>query len=451
VVLLTYASLYFQQPNGTFSTSHISDTAKLKMQDDAGICIFDAEGDGDNDIYIASGGSENAAGANEFADYLYINDGRGVFSEDANAIPKELSSKSCVKACDYDKDGDIDLFIGGRVIPGNYPKPLNSILLRNDSKQGKAKFTNVTATIAPALINIGMVTDACWIDANNDGNSELMITGEWMSPTTLVYNKGKFEKTDNGLEDHVGWWNSITKADLDNDGDMDIVLGNYGLNGYVSPTKEKPVKIYGKDFDNSMSYDAILTTHTLSTINGKIAEHPLGMREDMIREMNYLRDKFPNYTTYAKAELKDLLTPEDLKGALVLEATEFRTCWMENKGDLQFEMHALPMEAQFAPVYGMIARDINADGNIDLMFTGNEFSMTAGLGRYDASNGLMMLGDGKGGFKATSLLESGMYIAGNGKSLLEFHTTDNTHWHQDAIMEEFNYSKKDHPHPKSSH
>jgi hypothetical protein len=190
------------------------------------------------------------------------------------------------------------------------------------------------------------------------------------------------------------------------------------MNGYLNPNASSPVKMYGKDFDKSMSYDAILSSFTLSSIGGQIDEFPLDGREDMIRELNFLRDRFANYTSYAKAPMKTLLTPDELRGALVLSANQFHTSWIENTGDFHFVLHELPIQAQFAPVYGIVIEDINYDGNLDIIMNGNEFSMAASLGRYDALNGLLLLGDGNGKFNPTSLLKSGLYIPGNAKSLI---------------------------------
>ncbi len=414
----TYASIFFQKTGGVFEKEGLFDTSKVKVHDDAGICIFDADADGDQDIYIASGGSENPVAYHAYADALFINDGKGKFQQNKTALKPDFTSKSAVKAADYDLDGDLDLFVGGRVVPGNYPKSVSSLLLRNDTKNGIVSFTNVSNIIAPALHEIGMVTDASWSDVNNDGKLDLMIVGEWMPPTTLTFDGQQFKKVDNGLDDQVGWWTSLAKADLDNDGDMDFVIGNYGMNGYLKPSASTPVKIYGKDFDNSTSYDAIFSSFTLSTIGGKMDEFPLAGREDMIRELNFLRDRFSNYTSYAKASMNMVLTPEELNGALVLTANQFHTSWIENTGDFHFVLHELPIQAQFAPVFGIVLQDIDDDGNVDMALTGNEFSMTASLGRYDALNGLILLGDGNGKFSPTSLLKGGLYIPGNAKSLV---------------------------------
>jgi len=220
----TYARLFLQQPGGSFLNSKLIDSTKdFKYQDDGSICLFDADNDNDLDLYIASGGAENGPGYEAYADHFYINDGKGNFKENSLVMPANYTSKSCVKAADYDNDGDMDLFVGGRVFPGGYPKPVSSIILRNDTKGGQIKFTNVTNELAPALLHIGLVCDAVWSDADNDGYLDLIIAGEWMPITVLKNNKGKFAKIETSLLAEKGWWNSITAADIDNDGDMDYV------------------------------------------------------------------------------------------------------------------------------------------------------------------------------------------------------------------------------------
>ena len=217
----------------------------------------------------------------------------------------------------------------------------------------------------------------------------------------------------------TGWWNSITAADIDNDGDMDYVVGNCGVNGFLRPSAQYPVKAFGKDFDNNGSYDAVFSSWRPSAMNGELKEYPVGRRDDFIKEMTAMKERFPNYSAYAGKEMQQVFTEAELKGALQLSATEFNTCWVENKGNMQFELHPLPAKAQWAPVYGIAVNDFDGDGNIDIALNGNEFSMAPVLGRYDAMNGLVLKGDGKGNFIPLSVLQSGLYVPGNGKSLAQ--------------------------------
>jgi hypothetical protein len=414
-----YASIFMQKKDGSFYQKPFGDTMALKLQDDAGICLFDADGDHDLDMYIASGGAENEPGSKAYADHLYINDGKGNFKEDPEALVPNYEAKSCVKAADFDNDGDLDLFVGGRVLPGSYPKPVSSFIYRNDSRNGKIKFTDVTDEVAPALKNIGLVTDAIWTDVDNDGKLDLIVVGEWMPITVFKNENGKFVPLQTSLSSEMGWWNSITAADLDNDGDMDYIVGNFGMNGFLRPTVQFPIKAYGKDFDNNGSFDAVFSSYLPGTLNGEIKEFPLTGRDELIREISGMKERFPNYASYANADMAALFPGDELQGAVQLTANNFHTCWIENKGNFQFVVHNLPAQAQWAPVYGISTGDFDGDGNMDIILNGNEFSMSPFLGRYDALNGLALRGDGKGNFSPLSILESGIYIPGNGKSLVQ--------------------------------
>jgi len=334
-----YANLFLQKADGSFIKKNFIDTTALKLQDDAGICLFDADGDGDLDVYIASGGCENEPGSKAYTDHFYINDGKGNFKEDFTAFVPNYTAKSCVKAADYDNDGDLDLFVGGRIIPGSYPQALSSFIYRNDTKDGKIKFTDVTKEVAPALQNIGMVCDAIWSDVDNDGKLDLIVTGEWMPITIFKNQNGKFIPVNTTLSNASGWWNSIASADLDNDGDMDYIVGNFGMNGFLKPTEQFPIRAFGKDFDNNGSFDAVFSTWLPSPANGEWKEYPLGSRDEFIKEMSVMKERFPNYSSYAKTEMKDIFNETELKDAVKLSVNNFYSCWIENKGNTQFVLH----------------------------------------------------------------------------------------------------------------
>lgn len=419
------ARVFFQQADGKFIEKNFANNYRNKPSDDAGICLFDADNDNDPDVFIGGGGYENAPLSPPYVDHLFINDGKGNYKEDTMALPRKFTSKSCVKACDIDHDGDLDLFVGGRVTPGSYPYPVSSFIYRNDSKNEKATFTDVTNELAPDLQSIGMICDATWSDADNDGDMDLILAGEWMPLTILINNNGSFSKTKTNLQDERGWWNSITAADIDNDGDMDYILGNTGTNGYIRPSKNYPARIYAKDFDNNQSMDAILSSYQPAHMHGdSMKEYPLARRDELIVEITPMKNKFPNYSSYARADMSLVLSDQERSGALKLVATTFNTYWIENKGNLQFELHALPAEAQRSVVYGIVAADINSDGNIDIILNGNEFGMAPHLGRYDAMNGLVLTGDGKGKFDPLSIMQSGLFIPGNGKALVQLASGD---------------------------
>ncbi|RYF68613.1 MAG: VCBS repeat-containing protein, partial [Cytophagaceae bacterium] len=339
-------------------------------------------------------------------------------------LPANTTSKSCVKAADFDRDGDLDLFIGGRVIPDQYPKATSSLLLRNDSKPGQPRFTDVTAQVAPALNNIGLVCDALWTDPDNDGDVDLMLAGEFMPLTLLTNDGGKLtnQGTDRGLAKSVGWWNSLVAGDFDRDGDIDYIAGNLGLNARMRATNEEPVRMYAGDFDNNGFYDAIPTIF-IPDADGRRQEYTFHGREDLIKQMIVMRRRFPYYKDFAGATIDKLLTPEERQNATVLEANYLQSAYVENKGDGTFAIRALPVQAQLAPIFGMVAEDVDRDGNLDVVLVGNDFSGEVLSGRYDALNGLWLRGNGKGNFTAQSIATSGFYVPGNGKALAQL--TDN--------------------------
>jgi hypothetical protein len=417
-----YASLFMQDKNGRFQINQITDTSQPKITDDASICLFDADNDNDLDIYIASGGCEIPPLSADYKDHFFINDGQGNFKEDTTAFAINTTSKSCTKAVDYDLDGDLDLFVGGRAKPGSYPTAVSSYIYRNESANGALKFVDVTKENAPDLLDVGMICDAIWSDVNNDSYPDLLLAGEWMPLTLLVNNKGRFTKNNKtGLENYNGWWNSIAGGDLDNDGDIDFVCGNMGSNGFLSPTKEYPLNAFGKDFDGNGSYDAVFSSYLRTSLsdNSKRA-FPVAGRDDFIREISISKEKFIDYSTYANIEASNLFSPTQLQGSTQLICNSSATCWIENDGKGNFALHLLPKEAQWAPVYGIAINDFNADGNLDILLNGNEFSMSPQLGQYDGLNGLLLKGTGGGQFATITPNQSGIYIPGNGKALVEF-------------------------------
>jgi hypothetical protein len=414
-----------QTATGTFVEKTLLPTASggqsttlAKDQEDMGTVLFDADGDGDLDLYIASGGVEGNPNTPAFQDRLYINDGKGTFLPDNNALPQNMVSKSCVKAVDIDRDGDLDLFIGGRVEPTQYPKPVSSFILRNDSKPGAVRFTDVTKTVAPELQAIGLVCDALWTDVDNDGWPDLMLAGEFMPLTLLKNEQGKLKRTDCGLESQKGWWNSLVAGDFDRDGDMDYIAGNLGRNARMRASDKEPVRIYAADFDNNGFYDAIPTLF-IPDSTGQRREYPMHGRDDLIKQMIVMRKRFPYYKNFSQATIDQLLTSEERQSALVLEANYLQSAYIENKGDGTFAMQALPVQAQLAPIFGMIADDVDRDGNLDVMLVGNDFGGEVLAGRYDAMNGLFLRGNGRGGFAAQSIASSGFYVPGNAKGLVQ--------------------------------
>jgi ASPIC and UnbV/FG-GAP-like repeat len=415
------ARIFLQQPDGKFIQKNLLQSDTLQKQShDMGLLLFDADGDGDLDLYIASGGNEMTQNSPGYQDHFYINDGKGNFTEEPDAIPKNLTSKFCVRAADFDHDGDLDLFVSGRVDPGNYPRPVTSFILRNDSKNGHVHFTDVTATVAKDLVNCGMVCDAVFTDFNNDGWPDLILAGEWMSLAFLKNVNGNFVNVtpQTGLSSFHGWWNSITAGDFDHDGNIDYIVGNLGKNSYFRGDKDHPVHVYAKDFDHNGIFDMIPSLY-LPDQQGNMKEFPAQGRDDLLKQINAMRKKFPSYKSYAVATMDQVLTDTERKNTLILDANDFESALLHNNGNGTFSLMPLPREAQLSMINGMIADDFDGDGNLDVLMNGNDYGTDVTVGRYDALNGLLLKGEGQGGFQSNSILQSGIFIPGNGKALVK--------------------------------
>jgi hypothetical protein len=416
------AQVFYQQKDGRYAQKPLIANANIKTKpwEDEGMILFDADGDKDLDLYIVSGGYENARNTEAYQDKLYVNDGRGNFRLHANALPKEYTSKMCVRAFDYDKDGDLDLLVTGRVDPSNYPKPVSSFLFRNDTRDTAIRFTDITASVAPALQNIGLICDALCSDVDGDGWMDVLLAGEWMAPTFLQNQKGKLvlQSLGSNIARKTGWWNSIAAGDFDKDGDIDYVMGNMGKNSFYRADANHPVRILGGDFDKNGSYDAIPSLF-LPDIKGRKKEFPAQSRDDLVKQMISMRNRFQNYKGFAIAGIDDVLSPEQKKMAIQLSATEFSSVFLKNNGKGNFEMIPLPREAQYSTLNGMVVDDFTGDGNLDIAINGNDYGTEVSVGRYDALNGLVLQGDGKGNFTPLSILQSGIFLPGNGKALVQ--------------------------------
>ncbi|WP_247235240.1 VCBS repeat-containing protein [Telluribacter sp. SYSU D00476] len=385
-----------------------------KISEDMGVLLFDVENDGDLDLYIVSGSYEHQANSPALLDRLYLNDGKGNFQLANQALPQFMSSGSCVKAADFDRDGDLDLFVGGRLEPGAYPKPVSSYILRNDSSKGQVKFTDVTSQVAQNLNGIGLICDALWTDYDNDGWVDLLLAGEWMPLTFLKNTNGKLQPATSGLESYKGWWNSLTAGDFDNDGDIDYIAGNLGTNTLNRASDRQPISMYAKDFNNDGFFDAIPTVYYKAQ-DDTYKEFTYNTRDELGKQIIQARQRFQEYAKFSQATINDILKPEELKDALVLRANWMKSSYLENQGNGTFKITELPIQAQVAPLYGMVAEDVDQDGNLDVVLTGNNYGSETVVGRYDAFYGLVLKGDGKGNFQPLLPQQSGFCVRGDAK------------------------------------
>jgi enediyne biosynthesis protein E4 len=362
-----------------------------------------------------SGGSEFAETSPALQDRLYLNDGRGHFHKASGSLPTEHSSGSRVAAADYDGDGHIDLFVGGRVVPSHYGADPRSMLLHND---GHGHFTDVTATLAPELARVGMVTDAVWQDVDGDGLLDLVVVGEWM-PITVFRNVGggKLVRIRTpGLEQSQGWWNRIVAGDFTGHGRVDFIVGNVGLNTRFHATATEPMTMYVKDFDHSGSDKQILSLYNHGT------SYPIAMRDDLIKALPYLKTRYLNYKAYALQTVTDIFSPADLSGAIHKEARTLTTALARNNGDGSFTLMPLPLEAQIAPVYGILAHDFDGNGKLDLLLAGNFDGVKPEIGRMSAGYGLLLRGDGKGRFAPVRASQSGFVVPGEARDIQRVRT-----------------------------
>jgi enediyne biosynthesis protein E4 len=421
-----YDGVFFlQDKNGDFISQNLfAEKGGEKRREETGALFFDADADGDHDLYVASGGYEYPDKDSAYRHAFYENV-KGVFHRNSSALPDFLQSGSCVRAADYDRDGDLDLFIGGRVVPHQYPVPAEMFLLRNESVNGKVKFEVANNNDAPGFKGGGLVCDALWTDFNNDGWVDLLVAGEWMSLIIYENKSGKLVDVSeqSGLSRYVGFWNSVSGGDFDNDGDIDYIAGNSGLNTLAKGDESHPVSVYVADFDNNQKVD-MMPTVFFKDREGKLAEYPFFGRLDVQKELIKTKAKFLKHASFAEAPINTVLTDEQRSAARVFRANYFQTSYIENKGAGKFEVRNLPLEAQMAPIFGMLPLDFNRDGNLDILVTGNDFGTEVSMGRHDAFNGQVLTGDGHGNFQALTMEQSGICMKGDAKSLVSVCVSD---------------------------
>lgn len=411
-------TIFLQQENGKFLQKYLTSDTIGKLSNDVSVLLFDADNDNDLDLYICSGGYESKAMTVAYQDKLYLNDGKGNFTLSNKSLPLNFISKSCVRAADFDKDGDLDLFVGGRVEPGAYPKPVSSTLLRNDTKNGVVKFTDVTNSVATGLKNIGLICDAIWADYDNDGWIDLVLAGEWMPVTFFKNNQGVLinQTGTSGISDKTGWWNCITAADIDQDGKIDFIAGNLGENSFFSSNTTYPINNYYGDFDNNGTVKTI-TTKFLKDRQDNYKEYVAASRDEAVDQVPSIKKKYLEYKTFADATFHQLFSAESIKKSIQNTANYFSSSIIKNMGNGKFTLIPLPVPAQLSSISAILPGDFNGDGITDLFLTGNDYGMEVFNGRLDAFNGLVLTGDGKGIFYPLSMEKSGVYIPLSSKAL----------------------------------
>jgi enediyne biosynthesis protein E4 len=398
-------ALLLQQRDGRFVRGDSTPFVQDQVSEDVDALFFDADRDGDQDLYVVSGGNEFSDGAPALQDRLYRNEGRGRFVRATDAIPAEANAGSTVRAADVDGDGDLDLFVGSRVVPGNYGEAPISMLLRND---GRGRFTDVTVASAAGLDTVGMVTDAAWTDVDRDGRVDLVVVGEWM-PITVFRNAGggRLERaTVRGLERTEGWWNRLIVADVTGDGRMDFVLGNLGTNGLMHGGDSTAARLFVKDFDGNGFREQIVTTFHEG------GDMPLVLRDDLIKSIPPLKARYLNYANYVGQRVGDVFPGKGLDGAITRSARIFASVVARANADGSFTIEPLPDEAQLSPLFGIAVADIDGNRTPDLLLGGNFDAFPTQSGRMASSFGALLLNDGRGQFTARRGRDGGMHVPG---------------------------------------
>lgn len=417
--------ILFQDAEGGFEQKAIFDTKEDRYFEEEDIALLDIENDGDLDIYLVSGGNEFDPNSEFYSDRILINEGDGNFIKGNDRIPAINASGSVVSAADFDNDGDVDLFIGGRTPFNRFPEPEKSFLLENEN----GFFKDVTEERCPQLRNVGMITDAIWTDYNGDDLDDLIIVGELMPVVIFENQKQTFKKLeDSGLEELFGWWESIASNDMDNDGDMDFVVGNMGKNNLYQPTSHRPFSLVAKDFDGNGSLDPVGFSY-FKNQKGTYHSYPVNFWGDINKQSTLFRAKFNYFREYAKATDSVLLSEEEKANALILKGNYDESCYFENLGDGTFKVYPLPVQAQIAPLNSMILTDIDNDGLKDIITVGNNYGNEIFIGRQDALNGLVLKGNGKGAFSSVPYDKSGFYVPGDAKSIVQVKSAQGGHYY----------------------
>lgn len=409
-------ALMIQQKDGTFKPVEKALYEQDKISEETDCAMFDADGDGDLDLYVACGGNEFPESSSALSNRFYLNDGKGNFTKSAQILPAgKYESASCVRPADFDKDGMMELFVGIRLKPFAYGVPCNGYILKYDAK---GNLTNISGQVAPELKNIGMIRDMQWADVDGDGDLDMIIAGDWMPLKVFINDNGRFtEKKDAFSEKTTGWWNCLATGDFNGDGKIDFIAGNLGLNSRFHATPEKPVDLYVNDFDLNGSVEQVICAYDGDK------SYPLALKHDLTRQIPTLTKKYPKYEMYKNQQITDIFTPQQLKNAIHLSASLFETSVFINDGKGHFKREPLPVEVQFSPVYAASTGDYNGDGITDILLGGNLYNVKPELGRYDASYGTFLAGDGKGGFKYMPPKATGLRLDGEIRDIKRIKTT----------------------------
>jgi hypothetical protein len=404
--------LYLQTPDGRFRPAPAQPWNLDNAPANTAALFFDADGDGDLDLYLVSGGADYPQGSAHYQDRLFENDGKGNFHLVSDALPAETISGGCVRAADYDKDGRPDLFVGGKLVPGFFPRSPESLLLKNNSRPGHIHFDKDPSQHDSALTHPGMVSDACWIDLNKDGWPDLVVVGCFMPVTIFENRHGQLidQTAAYGLSRSQGWWTCILPIDPDRDGNTDLIIGNLGANTQFSASDTEPLQVYSGDFTGSGTFDPILTYY----IRGK--SYPYASRDELLRELPAKQKKFSRYADYADAQIENILTPEQLAAAKISQIRILQSSYLHNDGGHHWSFHPLPNYAQLSMVNGIVPAEI--DGRTCLVLAGNLYPFRAQMGPLDASMGMVLETDSQGRFTPLPYDHTGLCIPGDTRSLI---------------------------------